>query len=284
MIQFIGPAGIGDLSWLYSKLHDLGATKDIGLAYSDGHPRRSQPLVRLLPNVKDLGYTSWNNYPRRAISWDTDLASLGDGEYYIQVNTGLEKGQRLETMFPNQRTEFHYPLNIPKESKSEAKKVLSSIQGSHKIGLYASAHYNEQIWMLSEWKEFISMIRDEYPDAAFYLIGATWDNLTYDLYKVLKEEKWNVCGLVGSQDLSVTLEVIKGLDYFFSYPSGLGIMADVLNTPNMMWIWKDIHPELVGTFSCPDNLATGRTISLLSTSVLSSYKRFMEKGAPFLAK
>lgn len=281
MLKLIAPAGIGDISWVYSKLTTLD--RRVGLAYADWPPRRSQPLVRLLPNVEDLGYVSWPNYPKRSISYETDLSTLNDGEYYIQCNIGLEEGRRIETMFPHQQTDYHYRLNIPALSTIEGRTIIDSIDGSHRIGLYASAYYSENYWSLQQWYEFIAKVRDEFPDAAFYIVGTTWDNLTYDLYKRLRLENWNVASCCGAQDLGVTLSLIAELDYFFAYPSGLGIMADVLNVPSMMWYWAMHGDSFLNTYADPVNVASGKHINILSGPVEESFNHFMEKGAQFLA-
>lgn len=282
MLKLIAPAGIGDISWVYSKLTKLN--RPIGLGYADWPPRRSQPLVRLLPHVEDIGYEPWPDYPKRSISWDTDLRELPDGEYKIQVNQGLETGNRIETMFPHQQTDYHYQIDIPEQAETEANAIVNSIQGTHRIGLYASAYYNEQYWSLDSWYEFISKVREEYPGAAFYIVGTTWDNLTYALFKKMEQEGWNVAGCCGAQDLSVTLALMKQLDYFFAYPSGLGILADVLNIPSLMWYWATQGHKFLNTYADPKNIESGKTINILSGTVEESFNVFMEKGAPFLAK
>ena len=54
MIEVVGvPSGIGDVSWLYSKLKHAGP---LGYKIADGWPYRTKQFLELLPNVRWAEY------------------------------------------------------------------------------------------------------------------------------------------------------------------------------------------------------------------------------------
>lgn len=63
--------------------------------------------------------------------------------------------------------------------------------------------------------------------------------------------------------IGVTIETIRRLDSFVAYPSGLGILGDVLDTPTVMFYWPDFHDPFINTYADPKNVASGRHLNLL---------------------
>ena len=57
-------AGIGDLSWIYSKLKHIGQPLEFQVA--DGFPRRSLPFLKLLPGIEYAEYSSHNWFDLQA--------------------------------------------------------------------------------------------------------------------------------------------------------------------------------------------------------------------------
>jgi len=64
---------------------------------------------------------------------------------------------------------------------------------------------------------------------------------------------------VGRFHIGSTIELIKRLNYFFAFPSGLGFLADVVNTPHTMWFPQHLS-KMRYTFSDPANYESGRTV------------------------
>lgn len=272
MLTFVCPPGIGDISWIISKIYHLFDKREVGIKISDAPPPRSSEFIDLLP-VKNLGYTPWK-FPEGSIPILTDLDSLDDGEYRIQCNTPLERGIRLADIFPHQPTNYHYPIATTKAHKKTASDFIGKIEGNPKIGIYASAYRGFCPWHIEHWVQFASMLRKHFPDAAFYVIGAQYDDRSLDVFRTMKQQGFNVVSQVGEHHIGATLEVIKQLDYFFAYPSGLGILADVVQTPCMMWLYDGAYAKgLINSYKDP---AGKGHINLPTTSPEKSFGIFLD--------
>lgn len=280
MLVFTLPPGIGDCSWVISKVFHLFSKRDVGIKVSDGHPHRSSDFIDLLP-VKNLGFTPWQ-FPEGAIPVTTDLDSLPDGEYKIECNSALEMGMKLNMIFPQQPTNYHYPMVTSEAMQNTAKVFLSKAKGSPRIGIYASAYTGPCPWSVEQWVLFCSNIKSNYPHAAFYVIGAKYDNRTFDLFEELKKEGYNVVSAIGEHHIGATIEVIKGLDYFFAYPSGLGILANVIHTPCMMWIYKEFPPRLIDSYANPEDILSKHHLNPPNQTVKEAFDYFMENGSQFI--
>lgn len=278
MLTFITAPGVGDISWIVSKIYHMFSQREIGIKVSDGHPHRSKDYIDLLPGVKNLGYEPWA-FPNGAIATDTDLDLLPDGEYHIQCNTILDAGGKLADIFPHQPTNYHYEMNISQEAKDEAKKFIDSIQGSPIIGLYCSSYNGYCPWSNEEWLEFCELLRGKYPTAAFYFIGAQYDDRTTDVYELVKSRGFNAVSGVGKYRIDISISILKNLGCFFAYPSGLAILCDVIRTPCMTWIYQSFPQGLIDSWPDPETVKSGEHIILPTTSVMDSFNIFAERMA-----
>lgn len=250
MLTFVCPPGIGDVSWVISKIYHLFGRREVALKLCDYPPPRSSEFIDLLP-VKNLGYVPWK-FPEGAIDMHTDLDSLEDGEYRIECNTALERGIRLADIFPCQPTNYHYPIKTTAKHKKIANEFIKKIEGQTKIGIYASAYRSGSPWHIGHWQEFCKLLNSYLPSVSFYVIGASWDDRSSDLFRELKRDGCNVASQVGEHHIGATLEVMRQLDYFFAYPSGLGILADVIQTPCMMWLYDGMYAKgLINSYKDP---------------------------------
>jgi hypothetical protein len=80
-------------------------------------------------------------------------------------------------------------------------------------------------------------------------------------------------------NIGATFWLLAQLDYFFAFPSGLGILADVVNTPCMMWYWSNIqNPKFLDCYADPENVASWRHINLPYNTVEQSLLVFDTQG------
>jgi ADP-heptose:LPS heptosyltransferase len=114
-------------------------------------------------------------------------------------------------------------------------------------------------------------------DTFFIFIGAEYDLAISEtvFQKMVVEDKKNGLHLVGQLEIGGTIEVIKQMDYLFTFPSGIGFLADVVNTPNTMW-FPDKLDRMRYTFVDPKNWDTGRTIHRLFTTPEDAITQFRE--------
>lgn len=279
------PPGIGDVSWCYQKLLDILPGKDVGFKVCNDKPLRSADFVGILPGVKFLGYgESYNKIKNRLLPTLTNLASLRPGSYNICMNPHLEAGNLLSNAFPQQRTHYRFPLaTAPWVTTAEG--LLSGKR--LRIGFYCSSYAHRPdlgLWSADQWVDMLTRLRHNYPDAEFVALGADYDDKTKEVVARLQAAKWPLVDTVGTSHIGLTVELIKRLDYFVSFPSGLAILAGILDVPCCMWYWSNI-PEFKAvrnfpyTYVDPEDKKSGRQLTLPYGDVDASWKLFVAKGA-----
>jgi hypothetical protein len=284
MLVFSVPPGIGDISWCYSKVADIAKRRPVGFRICDNMPQRASDYVDLLPNITNLGYTA-GTFPELTVPRMTrlaDLSKLEDGEYGLFLNKYLEEGHKLADIHPEQATDYHYEMNIPERCKSKAKEFLDAMKGGPRIGFYASSHQHRaefEFWSAQEWAIFMGIIAGLFPGCSLIALGADYDDRTKDAYAALKNNGFNVTSAVGQAEIGTSIEIIRGLDFLFAFPSGLGILADVVDTPCQMWYWfKEEQKRFPNTYADPKNIESGRHMNLYYASVPDSVTFFVNNG------
>lgn len=246
MLHIKVPAGIGDISWSYSKVADLG--EELNIQISADNPKRALEYVKLLPNVVKVEYISDNFHKivDNSIPFTTkkqDFLDVARKSFVdFSPNRYLEMGHRLETWISELPTNFHYKIN------STPLDLVTNLDPERRIrpniGIYTSnyhtvAHWNG--WHLEQWHTAIRTIYEKLPHVNFVLIGAEYDKPFCDDLSHLLTNIPHV-NLAGKTSCSQIVEVIRQLKYLISYPSGLPVLANVVGTPAMMFyplfLWK----------------------------------------------
>ncbi len=287
-LTFFVPPGIGDFSAMYQKLYHVG--REIVIRPAMDSPKRMGPFLDILPKVKNGDYAvhSANASLAYTLSPGTDIASLEDGEYFLSINQWLEDGNLVGDWIPGP-TEYHYEFdNQP--YKYEVEVFLKSLPADHGplIGIYCSAYGNSRhwgFWSLEEWREFLEMVSTVLPKNTVYLfIGAEYDVQIADyLHSWMESVSLQSIYTLGSFHIGSTVELIRALDYFFVFPSGLGFLADVVKTPNLMWFPAHLR-QMMGTFCDPEQYESGRTMHRTFNSPGRSFEEFSKFGFGFLER
>jgi hypothetical protein len=291
-IVFDVPSGIGDSSWIYSKVSALAKKKKVGFALTCDYPRRSKQFLDLLPNVANLGYTHkhWSSLYNSCLPPKTaKLEELKNGRYTLSLNEHLESGNPLAQAFSTQPTEYHYPLLISEYDMGEAARMMWPVTRPL-LGFYCSSMDHRPdvgFWSVKKWVEFLSLVNGHVPSASFMAIGAAYDDRTMQVAEAFgKVAKVHTCF---GRRIGTSLEIVRRLDYFFAFPSGLGILADVVNTPCMMWFWGNLpafkhHIGLFDKYADPRNVESGRHINAPYAEPVESFALFKKRGSGFISK
>lgn len=254
MLKFRVPAGIGDISWAYSKLHNFN--EPLHFFISDDEPRRALEFCKMLPNVAEAEYAHNNfhelvdnSFPARTPKKEI-LKKARMGPTNFCPNRHLEAGNRLDTYIPELETTLHYSLKTPNADITYAENTIKTLPNT--IGIYPSSYHTAACWNgwhLKEWKDLICLLYQKYPTLNFVLIGAHWDQpFCHDLSNLITGIPH--VNLAGHTSIGCTLEIIRRLTYFISFPSGLPIMANVLRTPTFMFFPLHLG-KLFHTFADP---------------------------------
>lgn len=235
-------SGIGDISWVYSKLVTLNRPLDIvyyTIPEMANQPLGSRcvPLLQMLPGVRSYRISTLQTRMLRAHNpVDRDEIDACD-EIYCAANTHLEIGRRIEEFLPGVDTNHHYPLNIPEEDRRYARHLTKNIPDYCLLyisSIGGNAHWGG--WGADQWAALIYQYRMLIDNKPVLLIGAEWD---HDLAKLLHLP--NMINLVGQTTLGTTLELIKLSRHFIAFPSGLAIMACQLKHPVLMFYPRSLR-------------------------------------------
>lgn len=291
MITFLVPPGIGDFSAMYSKL--CGLDREIAIQPTGDGPRRLIPFLEILPKVKHEDY---GNFPTNlsliyTVPPGTDIMKLPDGEHFLSVNEWLESGHSIQDWIPGP-TDYHYRIDVTREQGDAVQELMSElpVDAGVLIGVYCSAYGNSRHWGFwgpDKWFVFLKEIRERIPEGMnpiFIFIGAEYDlgiaeavvrmmlDYNYDIGRTFFKQIYTL----GRFHIGSTIELIKKLNYFFVFPSGLGFLADVVDTPHMMWFPPNLD-RMRYTFSDPAN-NYGKTLHIQFGEPEDMAKLFEENG------
>lgn len=238
-------AGIGDNIWLIQKLMTSGEKFKWRIA--GDIPKRGQQIFDLTPDiVADCQYDDdfsslepiKEGLQHTRMRWE----NIFEQEFYLSVNQHLERGRRLEGFLPDLMTTFSVRWQTEKWA-DEARELLP--MGKKYVGLYGSAYCSTRNWGFWEapnWKVLAGHVLEDNPDVTFIIIGASFDtDLGSDLSILLSKHPFEHKLLMG-RPLGLIVEVMKRLDYFFSFPSGLGILSASVGCPTLMFYPPHLEP------------------------------------------
>jgi len=258
------PSGIGDFSWIWSKLVNAGEDFQVDLA--DGWPHRTRPFLELLPRITEsryaefqyndvLSFATVQGLNKPGLTWE-EIRAKGFGRTLIECNRHLEQGKRLEDWLPDLETDFHYEIKGPTDrelahvdSIFEDKGLLWEDLPRPFIGISAASYRGSEAWSTWDEDEWIGFLRGLQSDlgGTIILLGGFWDDLTH----VISKEGYLDC--VGKTKVSHLLEIQKRLDYFIGFSSGMGILRTVLRLPTFM-MFPDHLSGLATAWTPPEML------------------------------
>lgn len=245
------PPGIGDSIWILQKL--INAKEKFDFHLSNSLPQRGKQIFDLLPQVA----SSCEYVPGLGYSTIKATAS-GNSEYWnehkdkaftLECNSHLEAGKRIEDYLPDLPMTYKLPYVTIASDKAHAS-VLTPVRPDRKyVGLYTSSYntsknFGEGFWNANEWFDFAQKISAEDNNIVFVVIGADWD---MDLSSMLMTKflanhiPIPFVNTVG-EHLSVVIEILKRLNYFIGFPSGLSIINETLHKKTFMFYPKWLVP------------------------------------------
>src|SRR5437762_13140738 len=128
------PSGIGDVSWVYSKLCNAGEKLEYEVA--DGWLYRTTQFLELLPGVAKTSYGQFRYDEIMAFEHATGIgdhptwaaARAVSDRILIAPNRHPEMGRRLEDWLLDLPTSFHYEIDVPVEDQRKAYSALRPLR------------------------------------------------------------------------------------------------------------------------------------------------------------
>lgn len=267
------PSGIGEFQWLWTKMVNTG--EDFAIFGLDGAPRRLHQFAELHPQVKEFGWATFDYSQIREwqkfhdlTTWENLTKKFQRGQMtMLACNPHLEAGNPLASWLPDLPTSYTYPIVTMESHHREADYVLHDRTDFRpRIGISCASYRGAAAWKTwerDEWTSFLKMIQKAYPEVVFVLMGGSWDDLTYALFRE-NGLRWQVDdrGLppVGTTTFGGAIEVLRRLDGYIGFSSGLGhVAAHLCNLPVFM-LWPEHEQLLSRTWCNPALLEDGRYV------------------------
>ena len=228
--------GIGDTLWCFQKLQQhLKERGPFDVEVSSTGPLRSNLAMKMV-GARRVGT---HRYPPQHVEKHSiKKSSELKGSVFVSINKWLESGNRIEDWLPDLPMSWTLDFNISNDSKIKAETLVGS---ENLVGIYTSSLTNNMQpayngMGVKGWLQKIIDILDYKPDSKIILLGAPYDNsLIQPIHKALQQADIPVVNTVGVK-LDVTIEIIKKLNFLLAYPSGIGILGNILDTPTLMYM------------------------------------------------
>lgn len=252
------PQGLGDIWWPYQLAapHFDRINLNLSIVHSTNQQMRSLEWPGLLPKVGTLNFRLIGDkvYERMAYAETTTAEILsryeaGETEQDLACNGWLESGKRLEAMGePEWTVDVRSdPHGLPFE-----RYVCLAVSGD-------TIHHHRGVWTIEQWLQAVDLLYRRYAwDLPIVLLGADFDKPATDrLAAGLRERGYTVDDSLVSRTLCARkVDAIKHCSFFLGYQSGLNILADNYDRPQLM-VFFDRLEKMLRTFCKPENLEAG---------------------------
>lgn len=247
--HIITHGGIGDISWIYSKLCNLSLPIFFDVASETPYrPKRVGDYLDMLPKVCGWRYGShsfglngamWTQGPQDAATafhktWE-ELQIKPNVPTKLECNKWLESGRSLASWLPDLPTSYHYSFD---DAHIPTVEIRQPAVGLHFTG-WPDIH--DGLWV--EAARLLSR------KANLYLIGAPYDSRTKGLFPQLKSLNSSIIPVVG-ESWAVAWNTMRQLKFLLGHASGMTILANVLGIPGAV-VNPAVHPKLRGTWNDP---------------------------------
>jgi hypothetical protein len=269
--QIVLPSGIGEFQWVMTKLTNID--EKIAVFGLDGSPRRLHQFAELHPNVEAFGYAEFDYSQVRNFqkfhgleSWDMVTRLFGPGQIcMLACNPHLEEGKSLASWMPDLPTSYTYPIVTTEAMKTEADRTLFGATADDVlIGISCASYRGAEAWRTwgsVQWTDFLHKVQKEVPNAKFVLLGGSWDDLTSTVYDPTGPLRWQLDkrGMppVGTTSFGGAVEVLKRLDGYIGFSSGLGHVAAHLCECPVFMMWPEHEQALSRSWVNPTLLESG---------------------------
>ncbi len=236
------PQGIGDLMWIYCKLVGVGKEFDIVIPTAGSKKivgggkqelvfKRAHSIADIAPKIKSVQHINVS-------FWCDSMAyEISPSTLWLQANSWLEDGKRLENLWPALSTDFSPSLDIPDSDFSyDVIFYTSSTKGN----------IQWDGWQPAQWEELSYYLGK---DCSIGVVGAEWDR---EYLEILRMELGDNAQFHIGVPLPEVLGMIKNTKILVGFPSGIPILSTILTVPTVMF-YPDVLKDMPGTWVSPDN-------------------------------
>lgn len=257
-----GPPGLGDLIFIIQKL--INANEKFIWRLPNGYPQRGHQVLELLPSIVESWYydrirfsnvRGWNVSKQLAGADIPRWKDIHNNDIFLEANTLLESGQRIENFLPDLPISFRLTYETTEEHKRRADEILGK-RDKKTVGIYMSSigtNAASGTWNPDEWKDFLASMLVEF-DCHFCFFAAQWDQ---DMLKAVTEPLENNYPLFYDESLGAVIEGFKQLDYLIGFQSGMSIINETLGKDGMM-LYRKADRNIIGTWADSRRITSGQ--------------------------
>lgn len=270
-ITIYTPAGVGDSMW--SLQYVIGMTdRPINLrTYKrPGFASRFMLGIKNIISVEEFDSInnksiSFNDFVKICRENDKRYCKLKNLEdidvMYLEINTSMEKGFRLENQFHNLKSTFNIDWEITETDKINLEKIIN-LKNQNYIVIYTSSYKNNKSsqcgnWGPDNWTSIYEHLLENL-DSSYKIItiGAEYDfDLSKYVFNKLKHERKKELIYINESNSTFVIHLLKNSKALINYQSGIGCMSLTYNhIPTYMLYFSHLshlcqsfcHPDCVG--------------------------------------
>lgn len=255
--------GIGDIFWVYQKLYnyfDFINFKILAIA-NDAVQHRAISFVSQWHKVKSVEYVyvSEARYHNELKVFKKMNDIVNTQNQYYCINNWLESGVRIEEI-----DSYEVAQNIPMPT-------LDPVFEFSKYNLfYCSGAVNKSLdwlWDDNKWFELISLYYEKTnSQLPLVFIGAEYDkDMLFNIREKFVQKFGYKTNVLIQHHQEYVLGVIKHAEFFINFQSGLSVLADNLNTKQLM-IYFPFLEKMLYTWCKKEHIKTKFQANLFSSS------------------
>jgi len=229
--------GIGDILWTFQKLQGLFPVLDINI--SSAGVRRSENFVKMIEGVRNVSYRNITRPMIRAKTvHDVNLRDYEGKDFFLEANTWLESGKRIEDWMPKTEN-FVKDVKLKPMPTHPFVNTLQKRNNETYIGIYTSnIANNKRNGMTPElWAQYISEISSSHENPQIFIIGAEYDKDMALKVKQILNSKHKIHSMITiGYEIHETIGLLKKLDLIVGFPSGICILSNMFKIPNVMFM------------------------------------------------
>lgn len=241
------PQGIGDIVWLYRKLAPyfenlsfnvlLVGNKNIDVQ------RRSQDWLVLFPKIQSVSFKFVDPLPYKQFIYSSPslkyILDTNKGKDTIKgayiVNEFINNQIPLEEIDPGMSVDWNFTLPVENfDIKTQENYLL--VYASHE-----TLNPRNSTWTPQQWVYLIKKYLKHIDNVPVYLTGAQFDSDATELiYNLLITHGINTEKFIGLPPKKFNY-LMSSASYFIGYQSGLNMIADIFDIPQLMIYFPKLH-------------------------------------------
>ena len=245
--------GIGDLFWVYQKLAPYFDVINMNVMCLDSVgltplQTRAKEFCGMLPKIGEVKFKlvssgSYQHFVRNRFGLPV-VNGIPHNVCDYAVNAPLEMGINLRDIDPGSQLDEFVDLGLP---TSVAKDDSLCVFATMADGAYGR-------WNVAQWLHAITLAARKYDTKRIDLIGADWDRGTQN--KIAAGLRgYRITDYVGKLALADSISVIRKSRFFLGFQSGLNVIAENYDVPQLMVYYKKLEPMMF-TWCKPASIGT----------------------------